>query len=322
MGKYTKIFSDHIQYEAYIADTENLILPNVSLCINQKEVHYNPVIGVSGIEINKTELSLGQGSSETLEVIITPSNASNKNVIWASSDETVATVDENGTVTAVGEEGSAIITATTVDGGYSVECSMSIISDKVITYTATAKLPETTETDDYGSGLHVNSFSGDNGRLNITSHTFEDGIGKIEFDGDIKSIGNYAFYDSTGLISVNIPSSVTTFGFAVFLNCTSLTNVNIPSDVTIIDSNTFNNCTNLTSIVIPSGVTSIGWSGITNCTSLVSITFEAATPPTLGPYVFQNTNNCLIYVPAQSVEAYKSAIGWSVHASRIQAIQE
>jgi len=41
----------------------------------------------------------------------------------------------------------------------------------------------------------------------------------------------------------------------------------------------------------------------------------------LGRDVFYDTNNCPIYVPAASVDAYKSASGWSAYASRIQAIQ-
>ena len=60
-----------------------------------------------------------------------------------------------------------------------------------------------------------------------------------------------------------------------------------------------------------------------NCTGLTSITIEATTPPSL-PFGsgFRNTNNCPIYVPAESVDAYKSATYWSDYASRIQAIQQ
>jgi hypothetical protein len=58
-----------------------------------------------------------------------------------------------------------------------------------------------------------------------------------------------------------------------------------------------------------------------SCTGLNSITCEAITPPTLGDFVFIETNNCPIYVPTASVNTYKAASGWSDYASRIQAIQ-
>jgi len=45
-------------------------------------------------------------------------------------------------------------------------------------------------------------------------------------------------------------------------------------------------------------------------------------PPTLGSSTFDDTNNCPIYVPSGSVNAYKSASGWSTYADRIQAIQQ
>ena len=55
-------------------------------------------------------------------------------------------------------------------------------------------------------------------------------------------------------------------------------------------------------------------------TNYTSLTFLSTTPPTIGQRVFNSTNNCPIYVPAESVEAYKAASGWSSYASQIQAI--
>lgn len=65
---------------------------------------------------NDLELTVG-GENEQLSASISPANANNPNVIWSSSDPSVATVDENGVITPVGP-GSAIITVTTVDGEY------------------------------------------------------------------------------------------------------------------------------------------------------------------------------------------------------------
>ncbi len=74
----------------------------------------NPVINATGVKLNKTSLELEKGKSEKLTATIIPSNASNKNVTWISSDTKVATVS-NGTVEAV-SAGTAIITVLTANG--------------------------------------------------------------------------------------------------------------------------------------------------------------------------------------------------------------
>ena len=74
------------------------------------------------------------------------------------------------------------------------------------------------------------------------------------------------------------------------------------------------------SVTIGDRITSIGNDAFENHNKLTSITCLATTPPTLGSSAFNNTNDCPIYVPAESVEAYKAASGWSAYASRIQAI--
>lgn len=67
------------------------------------------------IDAPSNTITLNKGSSTTLSVIVTPENATNKDITWECSDTSVATVDENGTVTAV-NGGAATITCTTVDG--------------------------------------------------------------------------------------------------------------------------------------------------------------------------------------------------------------
>ena len=68
------------------------------------------VIAVSSVTLNKTKLSLFKGSDETLVATVTPNNATNKSVTWSSSDNNIASVDQNGKVTAV-SGGEATITA-------------------------------------------------------------------------------------------------------------------------------------------------------------------------------------------------------------------
>ncbi|MDE5996996.1 MAG: Ig-like domain-containing protein, partial [Muribaculaceae bacterium] len=89
------------------------------------------VIAVTGITLDKTELSLTEGEGVKLTATVTPDNATDKTVTWTSSDETVATVDENGNVTAV-KAGSATIIASS--GGKTASCTVAVTA-KVIAVT-------------------------------------------------------------------------------------------------------------------------------------------------------------------------------------------
>ena len=99
-----------------------------------------------------------------------------------------------------------------------------------------------------------------------------------------------------------------------------ITSLTIPEGTTKIVAYAFYFYSSLTDVTIPSTVISIGQTSFCNCSALTAITILATTPPTLGSSVFVNTNNCPIYVPAESVDAYKTATNWSTYADRIQAI--
>ena len=87
------------------------------------------IVPVSQITLNKAETSISVGNSETLTAMVTPENAANKTLKWASSDEDVATVAPDGTVTAV-KVGTATITATAADGsGKSATCTVTVTGD-------------------------------------------------------------------------------------------------------------------------------------------------------------------------------------------------
>ena len=87
------------------------------------------IIPVSQITLNKAETSISVGNSETLTATVTPENAANKALTWASSDENVATVAPDGTVTAV-KAGAVTITATAADGsGKSAVCKVTVTGD-------------------------------------------------------------------------------------------------------------------------------------------------------------------------------------------------
>jgi len=81
-------------------------------------------IAVTGVTLNQNSHTLAVGGMEILTPTIQPSNATNKNVSWSSSNTGVATVN-NGTVTAIAV-GTATITVTTVDGGKTATCAITV----------------------------------------------------------------------------------------------------------------------------------------------------------------------------------------------------
>ena len=100
-------------------------------------------INVTGISLNYETASLYVDKNMTLVVDFIPSDATNKNVIWSSSNNNVATVN-NGTVTGVAA-GTATITATSEDGGYSASCTFIVNEEEE----DSEYIPDTTDSDIY-----------------------------------------------------------------------------------------------------------------------------------------------------------------------------
>jgi hypothetical protein len=82
---------------------------------------------VTSVSLNKTTTTLNVGSNETLTATIAPTNATYQNVTWTSSDNSVATVDASGTVTAL-SAGTATITVTTIDQNKTAQCIVTIVN--------------------------------------------------------------------------------------------------------------------------------------------------------------------------------------------------
>ncbi len=81
-----------------------------------------PILAES-VTLDKTSLTLEEGQTESVEATITPDNVTDSTVVWTSSDEAIATVDENGNVKAL-KEGNAVIKAVSGDGNASAECQV------------------------------------------------------------------------------------------------------------------------------------------------------------------------------------------------------
>ncbi len=114
---------------------------------------------VKGVSLNKSTLTMATGNAnrQTLVATVRPTNATNKNVTWSSSNPSVATVDANGVVTGVAV-GNATITVTTVDGGHTATCLVKVRQKKTITVTEEINTNTGTFTSfDNNSGSYTNA---------------------------------------------------------------------------------------------------------------------------------------------------------------------
>jgi len=84
------------------------------------------VVEVTGVELDKTSVSIKEGETVRLKATVKPENATNKDLEWTTSNEKVATVDDNGLVEGVAK-GTATITVTTKDGGKTATCKVEVV---------------------------------------------------------------------------------------------------------------------------------------------------------------------------------------------------
>lgn len=204
------------------------------------------------ITLDTESLSLVENSSYTLTIVsVEPWYTTNKNVLFASSDESVATVDENGKITGI-SEGNAIITVSAADGGGAQAlCNVQVTSGYseftiegtiLKAYSGNAAVvvvPE--EVTDIGTVFMNNTY-----------------IQKVILPEGITQLANYAFYNCTNLAEINIPANVTTIGNYCFDYCGSLSTVIFEGTaLTSIGNYSFAFTTSLKAIDLPEGLTTI-----------------------------------------------------------------
>ena len=143
----------------------------------------------------------------------------------------------------------------------------------------------------------------------------------VTLSSGVSSIGPSVFEGCTGLETISIPATVSSIGNQAFDGCSSLQAVTIPNGVTKIWFETFLGCSSLETVTIPATVTSIGGAAFWNCTSLESVTLLPTTPPSLESASAKTFPDGIpLYVPAESVSDYRSALYWSDYGERIQAM--
>lgn len=157
------------------------------------------------------------------------------------------------------------------------------------------------------------------GTTHLRDYCFErTHFSSITIPDTVISLGDRVFQGLRELKEIAIPDSVTSLGVRCFYSCSGLTSITIGSGLTAIPDYCFYYCESLPSVTIPANVESIGKNAFYDCHSLTAMTFEGLVPPTI------NTSDSLgstaytfpIYVPCQSLEAYKTAFG-QYYAPRI-----
>lgn len=103
-------------------------------------VHIKGATPVTGVTLSASTLNITVGESETLTATVEPADATDKTITWSSSDETKASVDENGEVTAIAA-GTTTITVTTFDGGFTASCEVTVAA-AVVAVTGVTVSPE------------------------------------------------------------------------------------------------------------------------------------------------------------------------------------
>lgn len=148
---------------------------------------------------------------------------------------------------------------------------------------------------------------------NILSNALDSNLNMfvIEFDADLTTIGDNAFRNKSGLANVIIPNTVTTIGERAFYHCNKLAAINTGDNLISVGPSAFSTCS-LTNIYLGPNVTSIGRYAFYGCDQLQKVYCKAEVPPA-GEYgMFEDiADSAVIYVPHDSVNAYKSARYWN-----------
>ena len=238
--KNIKLFTNHSTYEQYI-NSDWKILPNVSYCLDARDVHYNDN---AGAVIRATFFANADRSQD---------NKRSFQLYGFMSEEGVFGADMFSKIIVDGEE----LSIQELDANY----------------------------------------------------------GTYRMLPGVEHVVEYTVLDSTLIGGVVLQEGTATRFGAIFNECVYLTSISIPNTVTTIGTSSLSGCFALTAVTLPSGVTEIYGYAFTRCGG--DVTCLSTTPPTLyGDPGIEG----YIYVPSESLNAYKSADGWSNYASVIYPI--
>ena len=185
------------------------------------------------------------------------------------------------------------------------------------------------------NGVKVIGNSAFNGCTELESISLPDGltsIGASAFNGcsnllsidipnEVTSIGDSAFWGCRSMKSISFPERMYSLGRYLFAECNNIQSISIPEGIEELKDYTFMKCTNLKTISLPKSLKKLYGQLFIECENLGIITVYAASPPEINVMALYYLKDFSIYVPAESIEAYKNARGWGEYADRIKVIQ-
>ncbi len=154
---------------------------------------------------------------------------------------------------------------------------------------------------------------------------YSSGIRSIVIPGGVNTISGSAFRQCLELQNIELNEGVIYIDIYAFRGCNKLQTVKLPKSLLSIESHAFYGCKTLQTITLPENVAFIGYEAFDECETLASVYCKAEKYPSIGttPYssnrVFIHNENLKIYVPATSVDDYKTANLWKDYADKIVA---
>lgn len=143
------------------------------------------VVKVESVNLNKNDLTMTEGESGTLTATVYPSNATNKNVTWTSSDPSVATVN-NGIVKAV-KAGTTTIKVTTTDGSKTAECQVVVKAKTVSVTSVTLNRSSLTMTEDDSGTLTATVYPSNATNKNVAWTSSDPSVATVN-DGSVRAL--------------------------------------------------------------------------------------------------------------------------------------
>ena len=230
--------------------------------------------------LNEDKLTIRQNETEELYVMgYAPGDATDLSVSFSSSDPEVASVDENGRVTAL-KAGTAVVTAASKhNADVKAEC----------TVTVTGILASDIEYQIDGDHIPITGYEGSAETLTIpgeidglpvttigaVSFWFSDQLKSVVLPEGVTTIEHEAFANCKNLESASLPAGIQTIGKRAFYN-TALKTVELKDGLTSIGIEAFCNNKNLTEVTLPEGLTDIGVRAFENCPNLAELTVPAS----------------------------------------------
>ena len=274
-------------------------------------------IPVSAVSLDKTAIALAVNVTDSLTATVAPATATNKALSWSSSDDTIATVDSSGTVTAV-KEGAATITVTSQDGHKSATCAVTVkdlkqtIAGVTVPFAGATPVTAITTTSQYGGTVSWQKKVG-SGWTDLAGATF-DGTSTYRATIALTINAPYStadipanFFGVAGATATNEAGSLVVTAEFLPTHQYKITAlgvitaysgpggaVAVPATVnnitvTGIGIEAFKNQTTITAITLPTTVTTIEEAAFFGCGGLTAVTFTApAQLQKIGAKAFQD----------------------------------